>query len=409
MGIDVDRIADRVATFVGRAADESAGPMFAFMRRHRPVVQAGDVTVLALRADVEEVLGDPRRFTVGLYGPKMEAITGPFMLGVDDTPRHGHDRAAMDRAVRRQDLPDVATMTLDLARGRIERARGAGRLDVVAELCEPVVEHVVSRWFAPTGPDPMTHVQWARDVFHELFINVADLAEPRDRAHAAAAAWRPFLDDLVAGRERDLEAGREVPDDVLTRLLRLQQEDEPNLHDVTIRHNLLGMVTGWIPTVCNALPRAVDELLGREDELRRVQDAARQGDLDTVAGFVFEASRFAPQNFALLRLVAEDTVIAAGTERETKLRRGTTVVCGTLSAMHDERAVEAPGEFRAARPTSDGLLFGHGLHTCYGQQIVRHQLPALAAALFEGPTVSRAGRMEFDGPFPSRLEVALGP
>jgi cytochrome P450 len=85
------------------------------------------------------------------------------------------------------------------------------------------------------------------------------------------------------------------------------------------------------------------------------------------------------------------------------------VFAATLSAMHDETAIDEPGEFRVDRPWSDYMLFGHGLHTCYGQQIVRAQLPALAAALLEGPRIRRArgrdGRLRFDGPYPSGLTV----
>jgi cytochrome P450 len=55
------------------------------------------------------------------------------------------------------------------------------------------------------------------------------------------------------------------------------------------------------------------------------------------------------------------------------------------------------------------MLFGFGLHTCYGQQIVRNQLPALAMALLEGPPIRRvrgdAGSLRFEGPFPSGLVV----
>ena len=46
-----------------------------------------------------EVLGDPARFTTQVYASKLEAITGPFMLGLDDPARHDHDRAALERAV----------------------------------------------------------------------------------------------------------------------------------------------------------------------------------------------------------------------------------------------------------------------------------------------------------------------
>jgi cytochrome P450 len=77
--------------------------------------------------------------------------------------------------------------------------------------------------------------------------------------------------------------------------------------------------------------------------------------------------------------------------------------------MHDERAVEAPDEFRVDRPWSDYMLFGHGLHTCYGQQIVCHQMPALAHALLEGPPIRRArggaGKLDWQGPYPSSLTV----
>ena len=108
-----------------------------------------------------------------------------------------------------------------------------------------------------------------------------------------------------------MEAGEEVPDDVLARLLRPQTEGEPNIHDIAICHNILGNITGWIPTITNAFPRAIDELLEREDELQGAQEAARAGDRELVSRYILEASRFNPQNFALLRLWPEKTVIAA--------------------------------------------------------------------------------------------------
>src|SRR5204862_2051277 len=97
--------------------------------------------------------------------------------------------------------------------------------------------------------------------------------------------------------------------------------------------------------------------------------------------------------------------IAAGTERETTVKAGSTVFAATLSAMHDERAIPDPEDFKVDRPYSDYMLFGHGLHTCYGQQIVKNQLPALMTALLEGPTIKRAGKLKWDGPFPSSMAV----
>ena len=409
--VEKNKLTEKASDLVGGLADRGSLETFALLRRHNPIVSLpGAITIVALNEDVKEVLGDPDRFTAHLYGPKMEAVTGPFILGVDDTPLYHHDHAAMDRAVTREDMPLLAGRMYETAQELVAARRADGEtIDVVTQLADPAIDSGITAYFGTPGPDTATQLRWARNIFQELFINVGNLPTVRERALADAAEWRPHLDALIDARKREVEAGEDVPDDVLTRLLRYQSEGEPNFHDIAIRHNLLGDITGWIPTISNAFARIVEELLEREDELERAQEAARAGDRELVAAYCFEASRFRPQNFALLRYVARDTVIAAGTDRATEVKAGSTVYAATLSAMHDKRAVDAPGEFRVDRPWSDYMLFGHGLHTCYGQQIVRAQLPALAAALFEGPKLKRAhggaGKLRFAGPFPSGLTV----
>jgi cytochrome P450 len=402
-----DKLAEQVSTLFGQAANKTAGPLFGFMRAHKPIIATDAVAIVALAEDVKEVLGDPERFTAGLYGPKMQAVTGPFILGVDDTPLYRHDHAAMDRAVRPQDMAQLGDATLGYARELV--AASDGEIDVVSGLADPALIRSIDAYFGTPGPDAETQARWARDIFWELFINVGNLTETRERALADAALWRPHLDGLIDERKSALQGGRDVPDDVLTRLLRLQAEGEPSLRDISIRHNILGNVVGWIPTVSNSLARAVDVLLDREEELRRAQEAARAGDREVVGQYVWEALRFSPQNFALLRLCPHETTIAAGTDRETTVKAGCTIYAATLSAMHDERVVDEPREFRAGRPWSDYMLFGHGLHTCYGQQIVRNQLPALMTGLLEGPPIRRArggdGHLRWEGPFPSGLTV----
>lgn len=410
LGDQKDKLTEKVSDLAGQLADKGSAEGFELMRRTDPIISLpGGVTIVALHEDVVEVLGDPARFTADLYGPKMEAVTGPFILGVDDVPLYHHDHAAMDRAVRREDLPVLAERMYETARGLVAARRDDGQIDVVSQLADPAIDSGIAAYFGTPGPDPETHARWARNVFQELFINVGNLPTVKERALADAAEWRPHLDRQIEARKAALAAGEDVPDDVLTRLLRFQDEGEPNFHDIAIRHNILGNITGWIPTISNCFARIMDELLDREDELEGAQQAARDGDRELVAAHCFEASRFNPQNFALLRYVPKDTVIAEGTDRETNVKAGSTVFAATLSAMHDERAVEDPDEFRTDRPWSDYMLFGYGMHTCYGQQIVRAQLPAMAQALFEGPRLERArggdGRLRFEGPFPSGLTV----
>ena len=402
------RGADRASDALSRLVGRYAGWVLARLRRHRPIISTRRLAIVTRAADVREILGDHDDFTVELYEPKMAAITGPFILGLDDTALYRHDHGALRAAVRPEDLPAVGEAMLAGARQCVAAA-ASGRIDVVAELADPAIDGVIAGYFGTPGPDIATQLRWARSLFHEIFINVGNRPAVRERALADAAQMRPHLDALIAARKGAIESGADLPDDVLTRLLRMQRQD--GLHDIAIRHNLIGLIVGWIPTVSKAFALAIEELLNRPAELEGAQRAARAGDRELVGTYIFEALRFRPQNWALLRKCAADHTVAAGTRRETRIRAGATVVAATQSAMFDESAVGTPQRFRLDRPPSDYLHFGHGLHTCFGQQINCVQLPALATALLEGPRVQRvpgeAGKLRWRGPYPSGLGVSL--
>jgi cytochrome P450 len=380
------------------------------VRRFRPIVATGRFAVVTRADDVREVLRDHEHFTVAMYEPRMEAITGPFILGLDDTPLYRHDHAALRAAIRPDDLPAVADATLTAARARL--AAADGRVDVVSELADPVIDDVIAGYFGTPGPDTTTQLRWARNLFEHIFLNIGDRPAIRDRALADAGAMRSHVDALIAARRVALESGADVPDDVLTRLLR-HRPAEGGLRDISIRHNLIGLITGWIPTVSKAFAVGIEELLRRPAELDAAQRAARDGDRELVAAYFFEALRFRPQTWALLRICAADHTVAPATDRARTVREGAKVLVATQSAMFDERAVVAPEEFRVDRPWSVYLHFGHGLHTCFGLDINRVHLPALATALLEGPRIARApgaeGRLRWRGAYPSRLSVSLAP
>lgn len=388
---------------VGKWAADRLPWVLGVLRRVMPIVSLRRYAAVTRADDVREVLDDHHSFTVALYAPKMEAITGPFILGLDDTPLYRHDDAALRAAVRADDLAGIGDAMLAAARDRL--ARG-GRLDAVADVIDPSVDQVMSAYFGTPGPDPATQIRWTKSLFEDIFLNIGNTPAVHDRALADAAQLRPHLDGLVRARKAALAAGEEVPDDVLTRLLRAQPA-ESALHDIAIRHNFIGLMAGWIPTISKSMALALDELLDRPTELAGAQAAAQAGDRDRVGAYVFEAMRFRPQASGLLRTCAADRAVAAGTRRSKTIRAGATVLVATQAAMFDPAAVTAPKEFRLDRPWEDYLHFGHGLHTCFGLAINRVQLPALGMALLERPGLRRAGPLASEGPFPSSLPIAV--
>ncbi|HEX2024396.1 MAG TPA: hypothetical protein VHF00_06795, partial [Acidimicrobiales bacterium] len=57
--------------------------------------------------------------------------------------------------------------------------------------------------------------------------------------------------------------------------------------------------------------------------------------------------------------------------------------------------------------------FGHGMHTCFGEQVNLVQMPEIVAALLklDGLRLAPGGerRIVYEGPFPDRLVVEFEP
>ncbi len=250
----------RLAARLNRELGDHSRPLFTLLRRLRPVIATRRFGVVTRADDVREVLADFAHFGVPAYNEKMMAISGPFILGLDDTPLYRHDHQALRAAIRREDSDRLAQRTLSTARDRLQMTEG--QIDVVGQLADPTIDTVMSDYFGTPGPGTATQLRWARDIF-TMSSSTSAAAPVRTTAH-----WppRPRCGPTSTRRSQPagaLKAGRTVPpDDVLTRLMQHSSADG-GLHDIAIRHNLIGLIAGWIPTVSKAFACAVDELLRR--------------------------------------------------------------------------------------------------------------------------------------------------
>jgi len=410
---ELEKLAKEAVTLLEKHVGDHPELVFAVLRRLKPILVVKGFGLVTRHADVEEVLHHPQEFTVQAYAPKMEAITGPFFLGLDDTPLYERDVSVMRLAARRDDVARIARLVDDTAGQLVSAAAPSGGIDVVAGLADLVPARLVAEYFGAPAPDDATQIRWARILFDEIFINVGNDPAVTGPALAAAAEMRPHLDGLIAARKAELAAGAQGPDDLLGRLLAMQCSPGGRIDDAAIRTNLLGIIVGCIPTTSKAVALAVDELLRRPAELAAASAAAARDDDDLVAAYVFEALRFKPQNIGLFRTTAVDYTLARGTHRATTIPAGTRVLVATQSAMHDPDFVTRPEEFRIDRPPYHYMHFGSGLHSCFGRHINQVQIPRIVKAVLRQPGLRRAegaaGRLQTDGPYPSSLRVSFGP
>lgn len=385
------------------------GPLFGLLRSRRPILVTDNVAVVTRHADVREVLSRGDVFTVPFYKEKMEALAGPFILGMGPGAPYDRDSGILDRAIRHEDASWIARIVEDCAREIVQAAAPDGKLDFVAALSDRVAVRIAAEYFGTPGPDERTWAYWARWVFHELFINIDNNPEIREHAEAAAAGMRIAVAQTVAERRAAGAPG----DDVVQRLLQMQRGPADSFDDTEIRTNVLGYVVGLIAPVSKAASLALDELLNRPDELAGAQQAARDGNIELVSAYVFEALRFNPHNPGLLRVCAQDFALAQGTERETVIPAGLVTVAATQAAMFDDSVLPDPNAFRLDRPWEHYLHFGYAQHTCGGEQIARVALPRIIAAVLRlkglRRTAGREGDLQWDGPFPRHLTLEFDP
>jgi cytochrome P450 len=385
---------------------------FSLLRAYDPILIAGGRAVVAWHRDVREVLDRADIFGVTeIYAAKMQATSGPFFLGMEDTPQY-HREAGLCRRALPTNLADRArTLARDHANALVAAARGSGRLDVAGQLSRLVPIRLVNEIFGVPSPNLPQFQLWMRVVFWEIFVNLEGNADVTRRAREASAELQPYLEALITARKASLATSG--ADDMLTNLLRMQANPDTALDDDGVRRNVGGIILGAVETISKATIHVLDELFRQPDALALAVAAARSDDDARLSAVVFEALRFRPHNPFVLRTCHQDFVLAAGTPRAKSIAKGTTVVAATLSAMFDDDVVSAPEEFRTDRPPQDYLHFGAGLHTCFGERLNLVVIPQILKPVLRLPDLRRAegaeGEIVSEGPFPDHMIVLFDP
>jgi cytochrome P450 len=381
-------------------------PIFTFSRKMFPILVLGKKALVTRHPDVIEVLARDTDFTIAeINEERINQSDGPFILGMDRSPQYDIELATLREAVRADDLERIRQMVRQRAAELVAVVRPVGKVDVVNELGRVVAIRTVDSYFGIPGPDDPTMMRWMRDVFHDIFANPTSDPEVHSQAQRSGAELRQHMDQVIASRKSHLHEP-DQPDDVLGRLLLLQNSEHAWLDDRSVRRNLAGMIVGAVDTTSKFVTLAIDELLRRPVALAGAREAAKAGEMGVVRNYVYEAVRFNPHHPLQVRFCKNEAELAAGTPRARKIPAGTSVFVATLSAMFDPEVFIEPKVFRVDREV-EYLHFGFGMHRCFGSAINGVQIPELVGTLLQLPNLRRApgreGKIAYDGPFPDRL------
>ncbi len=410
--------------------------VFTVLRRVRPISIFGKLVILTKMSDVREVLSRFDDFTLGeVIEPGMP--WGPFLMTVDWSEQHQRERKLLQNVVKRDVDPLTIRRTVaEECRERIAAANG--KIDMVAELAEPVVVRIAADYFGvpPLKGDKRSMARATRNLAGIIMVNPPVGSQPWvDSREDMISLTQLLLEEIsVAKSSITTSYQSNLPDNLLTRLTALLNVgDKPNWFDEDwIRRYLTGLVATGLATVVRGTAHTVDQLVARPEVLREAQklavefdraeaheqslgSTASEGDResaakrvrqshDALAHYIYEALRFRPMLPLLVRDAPREAVIANGTKRARVVPAGARILAGPLAAMFDPDAFPRPWRFDPKRPIESYIHFGDGERRCFGKYVAENALMEMVRALLRLPDLARAsgsdGQVRYEGPAP---------
>lgn len=348
----------------------------------------GPLVIAARHADVRELLARDLDFQIApINEARIEAVNGPFVLGMDRGTTLALERRALYSALHQVEKAQIREQVARAAAQAIARA-GNGPLDVVGDYARPIAAGTARSLFGIAGSEDLLFMDMARAIFAHTFLNVTGDAAIQARALKAAALMRSWFETEIKRRRASGELGH----DMMGALLR-----EHALNDDGVRRTLGGMLVGSIDTTASAVAKIM-EIVGCDRDLRDKM-ARDVHDFTRIEGWCLDALRRWPHNPAMLRKAAADTRLGA-----TRVKAGAAVMAWTQAAMLDASVFPDPALLAHDRPRSAYFHFGGELHHCGGRSINQFQIPMLVGALV-ARGITRVGTMQWAGQFPDRLKV----
>lgn len=203
---------------------------------------------------------------------------------------------------------------------------------------------------------------------------VVDAANAAEQTAVGMALW-----DIVTYTHELIEQRRREPaDDLITDLVRAQDEDGDRLTDVELVTMVVGLVSAGHETTKHLIANGTLALLTHPDQL-----AVLRRDPTLWPNAVNELMRWCgPVQVGQVRYATEDAELAGVT-----VRAGEAVQVVLVSASHDPRVYDDPARLDVTRrPPERGeghLGFGHGFHFCLGAALARQEGEVALRSLFD--------------------------
>lgn len=365
---------------VGQWGGENIKAMCVSLLHHDrySILQTPDATFVTKFRDCLEVLNRDEVFSVSGYAERMVITTGPFMLGMQEGAEYQHDHSVVQLSMPFTDLTAIRRWVQNYSKELVAGlTKNKTTIDAVADVAYMVPPKFVGHYFGVPGPEHRQFLDWLEILAAYIFnYNGGEL---KTLASSAGLEFQTYLNRLILQRQKEMQEGKHVDPDVLTRMLQAEADPSNSLDVVGIRRNLGGLSIGCTMPPCGTIAYALDGVMSLNDRDSGLYDPdmfetiiqiASDNDETLLENCMMEAARLSlPEPPSVFRTATQDYYLGKGTLREKLIRKGDTVVVVPSSAMMDSEMIDCPKEFRINRPDWNYVMFGQGMHECLGKKI----------------------------------------
>jgi cytochrome P450 len=344
-------------------------PLYRWLREHEPVRKdpLAPVWVLTRYDDVMEILRDPRflkdpfasqrvpkllreQLGVGNEDTRVESeVVSMLFL---DPPRHTKVRGVFARAFTPASLSQLKPRIELIARKRIDRVASTGRMDIIADLANPLPVIVIAEMLG-YPPEDFPRIKTWSDV---LAASLSLRPTPKQQADATMV-WgemREYFDAVV-------ERTRKKPGfSLLSKILEDENDPEGLNRDEIFTNSVLLLAAGH-ETTTNLIGNGMLALLRNRDQWDQLTR-----DPSLIESAVVEILRYDPPVQWTSRVTGELIELNGQT-----IKAGEIILGSVGAANRDPDKFPDPDKFDIRRTGTRNLAFGSGIHYCLGAALAR--------------------------------------
>jgi cholest-4-en-3-one 26-monooxygenase len=317
----------------------------------------------------------------------LELVQAMF-IGMDP-PKHDRLKMLFQRGFTPKRIAEHEPAIRAIAREVLDGLEGRETCDLVEEVAQPFVAHVIGSFMGTTREDDLV---WAR-----LMNTILGAGDPDMNPDGVETVREREVPEMFERCRKLIAERRENPTDDLTSVLVHSEVDGQTLEEHEIVMGFFLLVAAGNDSTKATYCSAMRALMEDPDQRKLLLD-----DPSLIPGAVEEALRMFPAFAHFARTATCDTELNG-----QPIREGEKVVMWYVSSNRDEDRYDEPERFDVLRNPEHQAFGAGGRHFCLGAALARLELKVLLEeTLARYPEMELAGTPEYAlSPFINQLKA----